>query len=80
MTHQKFVDYYKALNVTPSASATQLRQAYLALAKKQHPGKGGSVHTMRLLNHAYATLKNPALKNEYDRKYRKHVFGEKITV
>lgn len=79
MAHQTFVDYYKVLNITPSATATQIRTAYIASAKKQHPDKGGNVHTMRQLNQAYTALKTATLKKEYDKQYRKHILGEKVT-
>ncbi len=64
MAHQTFVNYYDALNILPAASPAQIRAAYLALAKKQHPDKGGSLHAMRQLNQAYATLKIPAISAE----------------
>jgi DnaJ-class molecular chaperone len=79
LAQQTFVNYYKALGVAPSCTNQQLRVAYVALAKEQHPDKGGNVHSMRVLNQAYSTLKNPATRNEYDRHYRKQVLGEKVS-
>ncbi len=79
MAQQTFVNYYEALSVTPACTAKELRDAYLALAKEQHPDKGGNVQHMRLLNQAYTILKNPVTRNEYDRRYRKYVHGEKVS-
>ncbi|GAC1387193.1 MAG: hypothetical protein NVS1B7_5520 [Candidatus Saccharimonadales bacterium] len=64
------------LGVEASASPQHIRNAYIVLAKKQHPDIGGSVVTMRQLNQAYSVLRNAKLRNEYDVKYRKNILGE----
>jgi curved DNA-binding protein CbpA len=79
LAQQTFVNYYEALGVASTCTTKEIRNAYLALAKEQHPDKGGNVQHMRLLNQAYTTLKNSATRNEYDRRYRKYVHGEKVS-
>ncbi len=71
-------DYYDILEVTrEDFSASQLKTNYYAFAKKYHPDKfrkyGSDVlndtleHILNLMNTAYDTLKDPALREEYDR-------------
>jgi hypothetical protein len=59
------------LEVQESASPTQIKQAYRALAKKYHPDKSSSEHASLLftqINEAYEVLSDPAQKMKYDRK------------
>lgn len=65
-------DLYALFNVSPAASAGELRRAYHAKARATHPdaaGKGSSgARTARMaeLNAAYAILSDPARRAEYD--------------
>ena len=79
MAQPTFVDYYKTLGITPTADQNLIRSTYLSLAKREHPDKGGNVSAMRLLNQAYATLRSPTIRREYDKRYRRFVLGQKTT-
>lgn len=63
-------DYYRILQVDPSADYEVVEAAFRRLARKYHPdlnpGEGAGA-TMRQLNEAYAVLKDPARRAEYDR-------------
>jgi hypothetical protein len=63
-------DYYRLLQVDPSADQEVVEAAYRRLARKYHPDlnpgdQAGAV--MRQLNEAYAVLKDPARRAAYDR-------------
>lgn len=65
------VDHYQTLGVHPSASAQEIRAAYLALIKRHHPdaqrhSKGQEDARVRELNVAYAALRDPAKRAEHD--------------
>jgi DnaJ domain len=47
---------YEVLGVPPSATAEEIRRAYLALARRHHPDAGGSAEAMRRLNEAWSAL------------------------
>jgi hypothetical protein len=60
--------HYDVLGVRPDASAAELRQAYLAMARRHHPDRvGGSAEQMRALNLAWETLGDPERRRRYDR-------------
>jgi ferredoxin len=61
-------DYYSLLELTPSASAADVRDAYRRLQKACHPDVAGDEATecSVLLNEAMATLSDPALRRAYD--------------
>jgi hypothetical protein len=62
-------DYYRVLQVDPQAEEEVIEAAYRRLARKYHPdvyaGPDAS-ERMRELNLAYALLKDPAKRQEYD--------------
>ena len=63
---------YEVLGVDPSASAAEIRRAYLDLARRHHPdvlgeGGDGAEARMRQLNEAWATLGDEARRRAYDR-------------
>ena len=52
-------DYYSLLGVERSASGAELRKAYLKLALRLHPDKGGDAAQFQAVQNAYSVLKEP---------------------
>ncbi|MCK9612165.1 MAG: DnaJ domain-containing protein [Bacteroidales bacterium] len=63
------IDYYKILGISHHALPHEIKKAYKEKARKYHPdvyhGKD-SVEIFQLLNTAYHTLIDPALRKRYD--------------
>ena len=64
-------DYYAVLEVSPGASSAEIRQAFHALAKTQHPDAGGDVEHFSELHRAWEVLKNQATRDSYDESRRR---------
>jgi hypothetical protein len=63
--------HYEVLGVAPDASVREVRRAYVRLAHTHHPDHaGGDSETMRALNDAWTTLRDPAQRDRYDRSLR----------
>jgi hypothetical protein len=62
------VTHYEVLGVAPTAPTSEVRRAYVALARRHHPDRdGGDADSMRAINDAWATLRDPARRASYDR-------------
>lgn len=59
--------HYELLQVQRDASALELRKAYLKMAKKTHPDRGGSKQQFQAIALAFETLRDPEVKSRYDR-------------
>lgn len=66
-------DYYERLGVGPAASAGEIRQAYLRLAREKHPDrfpdaaqKQSAQSEFQEITTAFNTLSNPRSRQEYD--------------
>jgi DnaJ-class molecular chaperone len=66
--------YYQQLNISPDASAQQIKEAYRKLAFEFHPdrnaGDQSAADKMKALNEAYAVLSNPQKRRQYDALYQ----------
>lgn len=63
------VDHYEVLGIARTASAAEVRAAYLKLVKRYHPdvgGEEGSDEMMAALNEAHDQLRDPAARAAYD--------------
>jgi hypothetical protein len=66
---QPVPDYYRVLEVVPTASVETIRAAYAAMAKRFHPDvnpDAGAVERMQRINEAYAVLSVPFQRRNYD--------------
>jgi curved DNA-binding protein CbpA len=63
-------DYYQALEIESTALAEDIRRAYRRLVRVHHPdlnpGDPQAVDRTRLINEAYAVLRDPSLRTSYD--------------
>ena len=71
----EFQNYYDVLGVRRDAGSDEIRRAYIMKIKKWHPdtsvGRTAEAEEMtKILNAAYATLKDPAQRKQYDRMLR----------
>ncbi len=66
----KFIDYYKVLGVKKSSTSSEIRKAYLSLAKEHHPDRGGNQSRMDRVNQAYEVLKDETKRHDYDEIHR----------
>ncbi|HEX8982925.1 MAG TPA: J domain-containing protein [Ktedonobacterales bacterium] len=62
------LDYYRILDVDPSADEEALRLAYRRLAWRYHPDVAGpdAVNKMQVINAAYQALSDPERRKAYD--------------
>lgn len=73
-------DYYKILNLSSNASASEIKSAYFTLSKKYHPDMNEGISSAAFLDvvEAYEVLGNENKRHKYDSSlfynptYRKH--------
>ena len=72
MSHYTTMDHYQILEVLPSAPDTDMRKAFLKLAKRYHPDvyHGSNKDHFKKVLDAYNTLKNPVKRSDYDKHNR----------
>lgn len=58
--------YYVLLDVSPDASADELKSAYRKMSLRLHPDKGGSPDDFKAMKAAYDVLKDPQKRGLYD--------------
>ena len=57
---------YQTLGIHPKADPAVVRCAYLAMAQKNHPDKGGDAATMAAVTEAWEALKSPLSRAKLD--------------
>ena len=67
-----FVDYYEALQLSPTATVDTIQRVYRLLALRYHPDNidTGSAQTFRLVLQAYRVLSDPEQRAAYDAKHQ----------
>lgn len=74
-----FIDLYADLNVNENASTSEIKKAYLKLAKVHHPDQGGNEESFRRITRAYEILSNKKHRSQYDSYYiRKNINNDEI--
>jgi curved DNA-binding protein len=75
--NEKFVDYYKILDIDIEATQEEIKHKYIELAKKYHPDqKTGNTELFQLISKAYELLSNKETRKEYDLYFLKQSFDE----
>lgn len=66
------IDYYAILNIEPTASKNEIKEAFKKKALKWHPDRNKSSNAtakMQLVNEAYLILKDIQARQRYDKQY-----------
>jgi molecular chaperone DnaJ len=68
--------HYQTLQITPRATAAEIKQAYRQLAKQHHPDvnrSSAAADRIVVINAAYEVLSDPRRKQDYDRSLQRDV-------
>lgn len=68
------VNYYKVLEVEPTATQEEIKKAFRRLSKKHHPDKGGDAEKFKEINEAYQTLGDEDKRKRYDNPLQSNSF------
>jgi curved DNA-binding protein CbpA len=78
-----FVDHYKALGLSQTATLAEVKKAFHQYALKYHPDRKSSeaekkkaTPIFQAVSAANAVLSDPAARREYDLEYAEHISGE----
>jgi curved DNA-binding protein CbpA len=75
--NDKFIDYYKILDVDMEATIDDIKKSYITLAKKFHPDqKSGNTEMFQLVSKAYEVLSSKETRKDYDLYFLKKSFTE----
>jgi len=74
------VTHYQLLGVLPTASLPEIRAAYVALARRHHPDRGGSADRMKEINDAWTVLSDTRRRRAYDLQLGVVKIGEDVPV
>ena len=75
--NDKFIDFYKVLDIDIEAPNDQIKTSYIKLAKRYHPDQAnGNSEMFQLISKAYEVLINKDARKEYDLYYLKKSFNE----
>jgi curved DNA-binding protein len=75
--NEKFIDYYKILDIDIEATNDQIKTSYIKLAKRHHPDQiNGNSEAFQLISKAYEVLIGKESRKEYDLYYLKKSFNE----
>jgi curved DNA-binding protein len=68
----EFVDYYDLLQISPTADLETIHRVYRLVAGRYHPDNSqtGDLEKFLLLNKAFETLSDPALRAAYDAEFQ----------
>ena len=60
--------HYERLGIRPTATATEIRDAYRAAARRAHPDRHGDASSAQMagINEAYRVLSDPGRRRRYD--------------
>jgi curved DNA-binding protein len=73
---KKDTSHYTTLGVTEAATTEEIRTAYRRLASQHHPDKGGSTEKFQTIQTAYATVGDPAAREQYDKRASPYTFTD----